>query len=48
LSEQGKLLEALKWNKNALTIDDDHVVSMVHAGLSWQRLGHYAFAQRLY
>ncbi len=48
LSEQGKLVEALKWNKKALTVDDDHVVSMVHAGQSWQRLGHYVFAQRLY
>ena len=48
LSEQGKLVDALRWNQKALTIDNGHVVSMVHAGQNLQRLGHDSFAQRLY
>ncbi len=47
-SEQGKLVEALRWNEKALTNNSKHVVSMVHAGQTLQRLGHINLARKWY
>jgi len=47
-SEQGKLLEALKWDEQALRINSEHIVSMVHAGQTLARLEQYTLAQKWY
>lgn len=47
-SEQGKLVEALLLNEKALVLDNNHVVSMVHAGQTLQRLGYFDLAEIWY
>jgi len=47
-SEQGKLVKAIAWNEKVLSRDNKHVVGMVHAGQTLQRLGYISLAEKWY